>query len=240
MRRIINILLKNHKNKKDMLQEETNFNNTKREIRKTIANIHYYFRWEENVAEVEEISRPIDSYLSPDYQLASKWEEKCSNLNVSYYTLLKLQNNLAFLYKYMNIESIEGRSLLNAMYHELILLEKINSMYTKGIRYDELVMKESIEVVLERTAFIIEQYKMEQLEPLLEELEITKQLRTQLMDENVQYVDSDGVLLKEGDRVTWQAKNLTDGTIIKSRTVYRVLFKRSKLLLVALNGQEFN
>ncbi|MFG3435054.1 hypothetical protein [Lysinibacillus fusiformis] len=129
---------------------------------------------------------------------------------------------------------------MNAMYHELILLEKINSMYTKGIRYNEMVMKESIEVVLERTAFIIEQYKKEQLGPLLEELEITKQPRSQLMDENVQYVDSDGVLLKEGDRVTWQAKNLTDGTIIKSRTVYRVNFKRSKLLLVALNGQEFN
>ncbi|WP_366083447.1 multicopper oxidase domain-containing protein [Streptomyces sp. NPDC051130] len=77
----------------------------------------------------------------------------------------------------MHIESIEGRSLLNAMYHELILLEKINSMYTKGIRYNEMVMKESIEVVLERTAFIIEQYKKEQLGPLLEELEITKQPR---------------------------------------------------------------
>lgn len=83
-----------------MLQEETNFNNTKRELRKTIDNIHYYFRREEYVPEVEEISRRINNYLTPDFQLSSKWKEKCSNLNVSYYTLLKLQNNLAF---YTNI-----------------------------------------------------------------------------------------------------------------------------------------
>ncbi|MFJ7890426.1 hypothetical protein ACIQYL_20400 [Lysinibacillus xylanilyticus] len=53
MKRILNILLENRRKKNDMLQEETNFNNTRRELRKTIDNIHYYFRWEENISEVE-------------------------------------------------------------------------------------------------------------------------------------------------------------------------------------------
>ncbi|SPU40708.1 Uncharacterised protein [Lysinibacillus capsici] len=240
MKRILNVFLENRKIKNELLQEEINFNNTKRELKKTVNNIQYYLRWENYVPEVEEISRPISDYLKPDYQLASKWEDKCSNLNESYYTLLKLQSNLAFIYKYISIKSIEGNSLLNALYNELILLEKINKMYTKGIRFDEQVMKEAIEVILERTTFIIAQYKKEQLEPLLEELEITKKLRAQWMDNNIPYVDSDGVLLKSGDQVTWQAQNLTDGTMIKPRTVYNVKFKREQLYFVAPNGQEFN
>lgn len=74
----------------------------------------------------------------------------------------------------------------------------------------------------------------------LENRRIKNELRAQWMDNNIPYVDSDGVLLKSGDQVTWQAQNLTDGTMIKPRAVYNVKFKREQLFFVAPNGQEFN